>query len=58
MAVGTGGTILSYGYGTQPPPTLTPTPAATTVGEPTATPTAPGGQNAELSEWQTLTYRA
>jgi hypothetical protein len=49
VAVGTGGTILSFGYGPQPPPTLTPTPAfpppvATTVSAPTSTPTAPDGQ--------------
>jgi len=35
MAVGTGGAILSFGYGRQPSPNLTPTPA----------PTVPGGSN-------------
>src|SRR5207253_3680714 len=46
MAVGTGGTILSFGFGPEPPPTVTPTPAATTVGRvPTPTPTAPSTPN-------------
>jgi hypothetical protein len=45
VAVGTGGTILSFGYGPQPPSTLTATPIATTGSGPTATPITTGGSN-------------
>jgi hypothetical protein len=46
MAVGTGGAILSFGYGEQPPEaSLTPTPASTTVSGPTPTPTLSAGLN-------------
>jgi hypothetical protein len=45
IAVGTGGAILSYGYGPQPPPTLTSTPTIETKGTPAPTATAPGGTN-------------
>jgi hypothetical protein len=44
MAVGTGGAILSFGYGQQPPPTLIPNPTARPTGTPAPTATPPGGR--------------
>jgi hypothetical protein len=45
VAVGTRGTIFSYGYGPQPAPAVTPSPASTPPGGPTPAPTTPAGTN-------------
>ncbi|MFL5731827.1 MAG: hypothetical protein ACJ78Q_01400 [Chloroflexia bacterium] len=45
MAVGTGGAILSYGYGKQSSPSLTPTRASTSTTNATPTVTPQGGGN-------------
>ena len=52
VAVGTGGTILSFGYGPQPTPTLAPPPVSTAAGGTTPTPRSEGTPAVSLGATQ------